>query len=157
MFELTGRRYVFERHAFSYSQWEFPSEEQFLAAATFLPLGDHGDALLSYQKAREAYEALRVKYEHIRRFHQAKKRNYTDFWQYRTIKPGDPERIHPCQKPIDMLCDIIETSTRPGALVLDCFAGSGQTAVAARKTDRRCILIERDPEYCRAIARRLSK
>lgn len=156
MFELTGRRYVFERHAFSYSQWEFPSEEQFLAAATFLPLGDHGDALLSYRKARETYEALRVKYEHVRRFHLARKRNYTDLWQYRTIKPGDPERIHPCQKPLDMLCDIIETSTRPGALVLDCFAGSGQTAVAARKTGRRCILIERDPEYCRAIARRLS-
>ena len=52
---------------------------------------------------------------------------------------------------------MIETSTRPGALVLDCFAGSGQTAIAARETGRRCVLIEQDPEYCRAIVRRLAK
>lgn len=157
MYELTGKRYVFERHAFSFSQWEFPARDQFLAAATFLPLGDHGDALRSYQEAHAKYDEMRRKWEHLRRCHQVNRRNYTDLWNYRPIMPGNPERIHPCQKPLDMLRDMIETSTRPGALVLDCFAGSGQTAIAARETGRRCVLIEQDPEYCRAIVRRLAK
>lgn len=157
MYELTGKRYVFERHAFSYSQWEFPARDQFLAAATFLPLRDYGDALRSYQEARAKYEELRRKWEYLRRCHQANRRNYTDLWNYRPVMAGNRDRVHPCQKPLDMLRDMIETSTRPGALVLDCFAGSGQTAIAARETGRRCILIEQNPEYCRAIVRRLSK
>lgn len=157
MFQLTGKRYAFERHAFSYSQWEFPTKEQFMAAATFLPLGDHGQAFENYQAAKDKYDELRQQWSQLRRMHQASKRNYTDLWQYRPLMPGVTARVHPCQKPREMLRDMIETSSRNGDLVLDCFAGSGETAFAARETSRRCILIEKDPDICYDIAARLKQ
>jgi site-specific DNA-methyltransferase (adenine-specific) len=154
MFQLTGKRYAFERHAFSFSQWEFPAKSQFLAAATFLPLGTHGDVLGNYEAARERYDELRSRWDVLRRPHHAKPVNFTDIWTYCPIVSGKP-RVHPCQKPMDMIRDMIETSSNPGDLVLDCFAGSGQTAIAAREVGRRCILIEQDPDYCKVIIERL--
>jgi DNA modification methylase len=53
-------------------------------------------------------------------------------------------KIHPTQKPVEILEYFIELCTNPGDLVLDTFAGSGSTGVAAKNTGRDCILIERD-------------
>ena len=53
-------------------------------------------------------------------------------------------KIHPTQKPVEILEYFIELCTNPGDLVLDTFAGSGSTGVAAKKTGRDCILVERD-------------
>jgi DNA modification methylase len=47
--------------------------------------------------------------------------------------------------------------TPPGGLVLDLFAGSGTTGVAALAEGRRAVLVERVPEYCDIIRRRLSE
>ena len=55
-----------------------------------------------------------------------------------------------------MIQDMIITSTRPGELVLDPFAGSGTTGVAAMRTGRRAVLIEQDEKYCEIIANRLA-
>lgn len=46
---------------------------------------------------------------------------------------------YPTEKNLDMLKRIIETSSRPGDLVLDCFAGSGTTLVAAEELGRQWI------------------
>lgn len=135
MFELTGKRYVFERHTFSASQWEFPTLEQYEAAATFLP--------------------LRRQYEDLRRCHTPDADNFTDLWLYSPILSGSRERVHCCQKPLRMIQDMITTSTRPGELILDPFAGSGTTGVAAMLTGRRAVLIEQDEKYCDIIADRL--
>lgn len=54
-----------------------------------------------------------------------------------------------------LLADLIKTSTRPGDIVLDCFAGSGATGIAAKITGRRAILIEQEESYCQMIRRRL--
>lgn len=51
----------------------------------------------------------------------------------------------PTQKPIDLYTRIIEASSNPGDLVLDPFAGSGTTCVAAERTGRRWIGIDIDP------------
>jgi site-specific DNA-methyltransferase (adenine-specific) len=53
-------------------------------------------------------------------------------------------KIHPTQKPVEILEYFIELCTMPGDLVLDTFAGSGSTGVAAKNTGRDCILVERD-------------
>ena len=53
-------------------------------------------------------------------------------------------KIHPTQKPVEILEYFIELCTNPGDLVLDTFAGSGSTGVAAKNTGRDCILVERD-------------
>jgi site-specific DNA-methyltransferase (adenine-specific) len=62
---------------------------------------------------------------------------------------------HPTQKPEKLLAKIMLASTNPGDLVLDPFAGSGTTAVVAKKLDRRFVAIEFDERYCLLAAKRL--
>lgn len=65
--------------------------------------------------------------------------------------------LHPTEKPPGILAPLIEYACPPGGLILDPFAGSGSTAVAARLTGRRAVLIEADERYCEVIARRLAQ
>lgn len=60
---------------------------------------------------------------------------------------------HPSQKPLKVITRIVLTATNPGDLVLDCFGGTGTTAVVAQGFERRWVTIESNPEY-NAIARR---
>jgi len=62
---------------------------------------------------------------------------------------------HPCPKPVEWMRWLIRLTTRPDETVLDPFAGSGTTGVAAMLEGRRAILIEREPAYCDIIRRRL--
>jgi len=62
------------------------------------------------------------------------------------------------QKPEKLLARIIDASTNPGDIVLDCFAGSGTTAAVAHKMGRRWVMVERDAETVAKFALpRLSK
>jgi len=69
--------------------------------------------------------------------------------------PGN-RKIHPTEKPVALLRQLIETSTVQGEVVLDMFGGSGSTGEAAIQTGRNFILIERDPAYHAGILERLS-
>lgn len=64
--------------------------------------------------------------------------------------------IHPTEKPADVLSPLIEYSVPPGGLVLDPFAGSASTLLAARTLGRRAIGIEASEEYCERAAKRLA-
>lgn len=64
-------------------------------------------------------------------------------------------RLHPTQKPVASLTPLIEAFSRPGGIVLDPFAGSGSTGVAARLCHRQFVLIEQDAGYHRAAQERL--
>lgn len=59
------------------------------------------------------------------------------------------DRIHPVQKPVDLLSDLVAATTPPGGVVLDPFAGSGTTLAAALSMGRRAIGIDADPEYAK--------
>ena len=63
------------------------------------------------------------------------------------IKDDRSERIHPTQKPIDLFEKILLSYSNENDLVLDCFSGSGTTAIACHRLKRRFICIEKDPEY----------
>lgn len=67
------------------------------------------------------------------------------------------DRFHPTQKPTPMLTEIILRWTKPGAIVIDTFAGSGSTLVAAAKAGRIGYGVEIDPLYVDVIVRRLEK
>ena len=63
-----------------------------------------------------------------------------------TYSGGLGGKIHPTQKPTEILEYFIELCSNPGDTILDTFAGSGSTGVAAKNTGRKSILIERDPK-----------
>lgn len=63
---------------------------------------------------------------------------------------------HPTQKPEKLLAKMILASTNPGDLILDPFAGSGTTAVTAKKLGRRFVAIESNEEYCLLAQKRLA-
>lgn len=65
------------------------------------------------------------------------------------------ESKHPTVKPVDLMAYLIKLVTPPGGTVLDCFAGSGSTGMAAMREGFNAILIEREAEYVRDIQRRL--
>ena len=63
-------------------------------------------------------------------------------------------RLHPTQKPLSILLPLTEAFSRPGGTVLDPFAGSGSTLLAAKMLGRNYVGIELDPRYhCIATSR----
>jgi len=60
---------------------------------------------------------------------------------------GGKDRFHPTQKSLPLFEELIKKHSNEGDLVLDCFAGSATTAVAAKKTNRQFIGCEMDEEY----------
>lgn len=76
-----------------------------------------------------------------------------------SAKANPEDRIgsdHPTVKPVDLMAWLVRLVTAPGGVVLDPFAGSGTTGEAAHRAGCRAVLIEREPQYCADIARRLS-
>lgn len=67
------------------------------------------------------------------------------------------DKIHPTQKPIEILEYFIELLSNPGDTVLDTFAGSGSTGVAAQNINRNFILIEKDPKMFIRMEERIKK
>lgn len=65
------------------------------------------------------------------------------------------ERLHTTQKPAPLMAALVDQFTDPGETILDAFAGSGTTLLAASHAGRRGIGIERDERYCEVIAKRL--
>lgn len=62
---------------------------------------------------------------------------------------------HPSEKPVALLRELLESSSRQGETVLDPFAGVGSTGVAAVLSGRRALLVEVDSAYCAIAVRRL--
>ena len=65
--------------------------------------------------------------------------------------------LHPTMKPIPLFGRLIKNSTKEGDLVLDLFAGSGTTAIAAEQLGRRAYMMEYDPRYVDVIIDRWEK
>jgi site-specific DNA-methyltransferase (adenine-specific) len=130
-----GKFYGKVNHGGSVSNWEkgsnIPTKEQYEKLQTFLPL-------------HKPYEELREKYEELRYTHNLDK-NHNNIWK--STDKRNTGKLHPTQKPIDILQRIIQTSSHEGDMVLDCFMGSGSTAEACINTNRNFIGIELDSTY----------
>ena len=84
-------------------------------------------------------------------------RIYKQIWRG-LIKEGEHEkRLHPTQKPVNMLSSILADFSNDGETILDCFGGSGSTLIACEQLNRRCFMMELDPHYCDVIIARWEK
>ena len=143
--EFTGD-YGAVNHGGAVSNWEagrnVPSREQYAKIC---------EGLISTGKimSMPPYEDL------IRPFEANAHIEFTDVWDFYSVRPYDGK--HPAEKPINMLEHCIECSSYPEDIVLDCFAGSGSTAIAALNLNRKTISIELDDVWVEAIKNRLEK
>ena len=64
------------------------------------------------------------------------------------------ERVHPTQKPVGLLEQMILEFTNPNDVVLDLYGGSGSTLIACEKTNRKCLIMELSKDYCEIIENR---
>ncbi|MBN4064401.1 site-specific DNA-methyltransferase [Dehalococcoides mccartyi] len=80
----------------------------------------------------------------------------TDVWWQTIVPTNGKERTgYPTQKPIAILQRIVKVHSNPGELVMDFFAGSGTTGVAAAKNERQFVLADANPEAVQVALRRL--
>ena len=71
--------------------------------------------------------------------------------------PRGNQKVHPTEKPIELLLPIIESCSQEGDLIFDPFAGSGSTLIAAKNTKRNFIGFELEQKYYEAAQERLLK
>ena len=62
--------------------------------------------------------------------------------------------LHPTMKPVALIVEMVEASSREGEIVLDLFGGSGSTLIACETTGRRCRIMELDPKFADVIVTR---
>ena len=83
-------------------------------------------------------------------------RGVADIWRHKT--GGHKPNGHPAEKPVGLVSRILTTcALKPGQTVLEPFAGSGTTAIAATALGLNCIAIEAEEKYCELIAKRLDQ
>lgn len=105
---------------------------------------------IPYLEKERGYEGYNKKYPAKSKFLRR-----TNVWDDVTeILRG---KVSDAQKPTKLYQIIIEAHTNPGDTVLDTFAGSGTTAIAAMRTGRRFVLVEEDPEEFAKIVKRIQK
>ena len=93
---------------------------------------------------------------HGRRYYLKGGKPFDSVWDIPSIAPTARERTgYPTQKPLALLERVLNSTTDPGALVVDPFVGSGTTAVAAQRLDRRFVCGDRSPEAITIACRRL--
>lgn len=68
-------------------------------------------------------------------------------------KPSRSES-HPTMKPVSLINQCLDNSTKPGMVVFDPFGGSGSTLIACEQNGRKCRMMELDPIYCDVIIQR---
>lgn len=142
-------------HYFSRVQWTLPTAENY--AKLREAFNSQGGEYLrrEYEYLRREYEDLRREYEDLRRpFSVTARDQYSDVWDFDPVQayPGK----HPCEKPLPLLCHIINASTKPGAVVFDPFAGSGSLGEACHDLGRQFIGVELCPDNYAKAAQRIA-
>jgi len=116
-------------HGGSVSNWEndrnIPTKEQYVKLQTLFELPFRNDM--------------------IRTFNCKSHIQYTDVLHYKTVKPYKGK--HPCEKPKELIKQLVEMSSNEDDVVIDCFSGSGVLAECCIETKRNWIMIENDEQY----------
>ena len=133
-----GTRNMAGRHYFCQSQWQLPTREHYESLVTYANSGRPKAYLL------KEYDELHKEYETLRRaFSVTPDIPYTDVWHFDVVSASKTKN-HLCEKPQALLQHILQVSTKPGAIVLDCFMGGGSMGEACQAMGREFIGIESD-------------
>lgn len=141
------------------SQWDLPTEETYNQLINTFKINDF-EGFRTYESLREEYESLREEYEPLREEYESLRpvhnldKNHNNIWRSSIRNSG---KLHPCEKPLDILERIIRTSTHEGGVVLDCFMGSGSTGAACVNANRNFIGMELDPNYFNIAKQRIEE
>ncbi len=130
----------------------FPLKEQYFIIKDFL---GEGFLLKEYEELRQEYEELRQEYEHLRRPFNFQSGTYEIISE--PIITKKENTMHSTTKPIRLIKKLIRASSNEGDLVLDCFMGSGTTAIASVRLKREFIGFESEKEYFNLANMRLKK
>jgi len=110
--------------------------------------------------AKYAHEDEHGRYQraHGRRYYLKGGKPFDSVWDIPSIAPTAAERTgYPTQKPLALLERVLLATTDPGALVVDPFAGSGTTAVAAQRLARRFVAGDSSEEAIAVTCTRLER
>ena len=72
-------------------------------------------------------------------------------------RPADAFRLHPTQKPEDLLSYLINKSSKENDIILDSFCGSGSTLISCLENNRKFLGIEIDKKYYNIAKERINK
>lgn len=113
----------------------------------------------NYTFHREASDSIPYMAPALAGAEKAKQGKYpTDVWWHTIVPTNGKEKTgYTTQKPLGILHRIIAVHSDPGDLVLDFFAGSGTTGIAALELDRRFLLVDSSTEATAVMKRRFSK
>ena len=78
-------------------------------------------------------------------------RKQSDLWQ---INRPSKSELHPTTKPVELIVQMLQNSSKPDNIILEPFCGSGSTLIACEQTRRSCRAIELDPKYVDVIVQR---
>ena len=82
----------------------------------------------------------------------------TDVWWHTIVSPTGKEKTgYPTQKPLGILERIVRVHSNSGDTILDFFAGSGTTGLAAARNQRKFLMIDQSLEACNLMTERLAK
>jgi site-specific DNA-methyltransferase (adenine-specific) len=99
----------------------------------------------SSPKTSNHYKGIKDGY---RRFYNIEIVNPKSVVHFNSVPNCNGMKLHPTQKPVDLLAYLIRTYTNPGEIILDNTAGSFTTAIACIKEGRRFVGIEKEESYC---------
>lgn len=82
---------------------------------------------------------------------------YKDKSSFSIINCGNKKTIHPNEKPVGLIQKLIISGSQEGDVVIDPFLGSGTTAIACERLNRKWIGIEKEEKYCEIAAKRIKR
>jgi site-specific DNA-methyltransferase (adenine-specific) len=109
-------------------------------------------AVFSGKDFKSRYEP--IVYGRFNDFFNGARFNEEDIWEFARTQKND---LHPTMKPIPLIENALNYSSKEGMKILDLFLGSGSTMVAAHQLKRKCYGMELDPKYCQVIIDRMKK
>lgn len=135
------------------------AEQLLIMVKNFINFWKHGNEIVWYKKQPTlGYNDYRYAHECISYGWKGNKHKFyggmdeIDVWEF--AKPHNNERLHPTQKPMELVAKAIQNSSKVHDIVLDLFGGSGTTLIACEQLNRTCYMMEIDPVYVDVIIKR---